>query len=81
MLSLQTISSRGEPCTPELSANAHGFSLLALAQKLLPRLRYSDPVTWWPQDAGSLIKDPKEAINVFDFEPVMRQNVPPAHFG
>ena len=28
-----------------------------------------------------LIKTPKEAINVFDFEPVMRQNVPPAHFG
>ena len=28
-----------------------------------------------------LIKIPKDAINVFDFEPVMRQNVPPAHFG
>ena len=29
----------------------------------------------------TLIKSPKEAINVFDFEPVMRENVPPAHFG
>jgi isopentenyl diphosphate isomerase/L-lactate dehydrogenase-like FMN-dependent dehydrogenase len=28
-----------------------------------------------------LIKEPKEAINVFDFEPVCRVNVPPAHFG
>ena len=58
-----------------------GSTGLALAQELLPRQRYSDPTTWWPQDAGSLIKDPKEALNVFDFEPVMRRNVPPAHFG
>ena len=36
---------------------------------------------WAPLDASRLIKSPKEAINVFDFEPVMRQNVPPAHFG
>jgi 4-hydroxymandelate oxidase len=28
-----------------------------------------------------VIKSPKEAINVFDLEPAMRQNVPPAHFG
>ena len=31
--------------------------------------------------ADDLIKSPKEAINVFDFEPVCRKNVPPAHFG
>src|SRR5437764_14540863 len=31
--------------------------------------------------ADELIKSPKEAINVFDFEPVCRENVPPAHFG
>jgi len=29
VLSLQTISRRGEPCTPPQSANAHGFSLHA----------------------------------------------------
>src|SRR5258706_3081489 len=34
-----------------------------------------------PYDPTHLIKDPKEAINVFDFEPVARQKVPPAHFG
>ncbi len=39
-----------------------------------------DPMIWAP--AGSeMIKSPKEAINVFDFEPVARKNVPPAHFG
>ena len=30
---------------------------------------------------GHLIKSPKEALDVFDFEPVMHKNVPPAHFG
>ena len=58
-----------------------GVSGAALAQMLLPKDRLSDPLTWSPQDPSRLIKDPKEAINVFDFEPVMRQNVPPAHFG
>ena len=28
-----------------------------------------------------LIASPKEALDVFDFEPVMHKNVPPAHFG
>jgi 4-hydroxymandelate oxidase len=36
---------------------------------------------WAPMRADELIKSPKEAINVFDFEPVCRKNVPPAHFG
>src|SRR5579859_6812753 len=40
-----------------------------------------DPMLWAPPGSGDLIKSPKEAINVFDFEPVARQNVPPAHFG
>src|SRR5947208_2665066 len=52
-----------------------------LAQTLLPGTRLPDPLMWAPLDAAKLIKDPKQAINVFDFEPVMRQNVPPAHFG
>src|SRR6266850_1865598 len=58
-----------------------GVSGAALAQVLLPKDRLSDPVTWSPQDPSRLIGDPKEAINVLDFEPVMRQKVPPAHFG
>ncbi|HLH89641.1 MAG TPA: alpha-hydroxy acid oxidase [Xanthobacteraceae bacterium] len=48
---------------------------------LLPKARQPDPLSWAPFDPNNLIKAPKEAINVFDFEPVCRQNVPPAHFG
>ena len=40
-----------------------------------------DPIMWAPLKTEELIKSPKDAINVFDFEPVMRANVPPAHFG
>jgi isopentenyl diphosphate isomerase/L-lactate dehydrogenase-like FMN-dependent dehydrogenase len=43
--------------------------------------RLSDPIMWAPLKVENLIKSPKEAINVFDFEPVCRVNVPPAHFG
>jgi 4-hydroxymandelate oxidase len=43
--------------------------------------RVSDPIMWAPLRVENLIKSPKEAINVFDFEPVCRVNVPPAHFG
>jgi 4-hydroxymandelate oxidase len=39
-----------------------------------------DP-TIWARATDELIKSPKDAINVFDFEPVAFQNVPPAHFG
>jgi 4-hydroxymandelate oxidase len=54
---------------------------LAFAETLLPKSKLPDPLAWAPLDATNLIKSPKDAINVFDFEPVMRQNVPPAHFG
>src|SRR3954465_12005582 len=40
-----------------------------------------DPILWAPMRAEDLIASPKDAINVFDFEPVARKNVPPAHFG
>ena len=43
--------------------------------------RLPDPMIWAPRDLDRLISTPKEAINVFDFEPVMHKNVPPAHFG
>ena len=49
--------------------------------QLLPKSRVSDPAMWAPLEPDKLIKSPKEAINVFDFEPVARQNIPPAHFG
>jgi isopentenyl diphosphate isomerase/L-lactate dehydrogenase-like FMN-dependent dehydrogenase len=43
--------------------------------------RLPDPMMWAPRNLDRLISSPKEAINVFDFEPVMRKRVPPAHFG
>src|SRR5262245_46807521 len=46
-----------------------------------PGSKLPDPLMWAPMRADDLIKSPKEAINVFDFEPVCRKNVPPAHFG
>ena len=52
---------------------AHG----ALAQGVRP----DDPVNWAPRDIDKLIADPTQALDVFDFEPVMKKNVPPAHFG
>jgi len=48
---------------------------------LLPKSKLPDPLMWAPLEAQDLIKTPKEAINVFDLEPVCRQNVPPSHFG
>jgi 4-hydroxymandelate oxidase len=63
--------------SPLLAAGAGS----ALAETLLPKPKLPDPLMWGPMDASELIKSPKDAINVFDFEPVCRQNVPPAHFG
>jgi isopentenyl diphosphate isomerase/L-lactate dehydrogenase-like FMN-dependent dehydrogenase len=57
------------------------YAQAVVPQTLLPGSREADPRMWAPYDPTHLINDPKEAINVFDFEPVMRQKVPPAHFG
>jgi len=43
-------------------------------------LKLPDPMIWVPPGLEP-IKSPKEAINVFDFEPAAFKNVPPAHFG
>src|SRR3954463_1779090 len=64
-----------------LAASPLTGSLPAAAQVLMPKSRQSDPALWAPLEPDKLIKSPKEAINVFDFEPVARQNVPPSHFG
>ena len=53
----------------------------ALAETILPKTAVPDPLMWGPRQSDHLIKTPKDAINVFDLEPVCRQNVPPAHFG
>ena len=51
----------------------------SLAQE---RGRRPDPMVWTSNtNIDDLIKNPSEAINVFDFEPVAFKKVPPAHFG
>src|SRR5437660_10397606 len=50
-------------------------------EAFMPGTKLPDPLMWAPMRADELIKSPKEAINVFDFELVCRKNVPPAHFG
>jgi isopentenyl diphosphate isomerase/L-lactate dehydrogenase-like FMN-dependent dehydrogenase len=42
--------------------------------------KWPDPMIW-TGPGSDVIKSPKEAINVFDFEPAAFKNVPPAHFG
>jgi isopentenyl diphosphate isomerase/L-lactate dehydrogenase-like FMN-dependent dehydrogenase len=52
----------------------------ALAQEIAAE-RLPDPMVWAPRELNHLISDPKEALDVFDFELVAKKNVPPAHFG
>src|SRR5256884_3326176 len=59
---------------------AGGFEAFA-GEGPMPGTKLPDPLMWGPMRTDDLIKTPKEAINVFDFEPVCRKNVPPAHFG
>jgi isopentenyl diphosphate isomerase/L-lactate dehydrogenase-like FMN-dependent dehydrogenase len=56
-----------------------GSDLAAMAAEAPSRL--PDPMIWAPRSLDNLIKSPKEAISVFDFEPVAAKNIPPAHFG
>jgi 4-hydroxymandelate oxidase len=58
-----------------------GTALSALAEETQFPEWPPDPYVWAPRDYNHLISDPKEALDVFDFEPVMHKNVPPAHFG
>jgi isopentenyl diphosphate isomerase/L-lactate dehydrogenase-like FMN-dependent dehydrogenase len=83
------------PSFAEQAANRRKFLQFLAASPLLgaggvaafagegvtPGTKLPDPLMWAPMRTDELIKSPKEAINVFDFEPVCRKNVPPAHFG
>jgi 4-hydroxymandelate oxidase len=53
--------------------------LAAFAQGL--PARPPDPMVWAPRDPDNVITDPKQALDVFDFEPAAKKNLPPAHFG
>jgi 4-hydroxymandelate oxidase len=41
----------------------------------------ADPTNRAVRELNKLIENARQALDVFDFEPVMRTNVPPAHFG
>lgn len=56
-----------------------GFA--AIAAEAVPTTRSPDPLMWGSLLPQNVISNPKEAINVFDFELACRKNVPPAHFG
>src|SRR3954471_23452379 len=64
-----------------LAASPLAAASPAVIAQLLPKSRLPDPIPWAALEPDKLIKSPKDAINVFDFEPVARKNVPPAHFG
>ena len=71
---LKWLAGKPAACVPGLAGLA--------AQGPRPRrTRRPDPMIWAPGDLQDLIASPEDAINVFDFEPVARKNVPPAHFG
>jgi len=44
-------------------------------------VKRGDPAVWPAELPNDLITSPKDAVNVFDFEPVAFKNVPHAHFG
>ena len=66
-------------CASPLAATP-GFAAWA-ADGVSATPKIPDPVMWGSLTTQNLIADPKDAINVFDFELVARRNVPPAHFG
>src|SRR3954453_12330977 len=50
-------------------------------REVLAQGRPAGPPEWARCDLETLIADPAQALDLFDFEPVMKKNVPPAHFG
>ena len=73
--------------THHIRTSRRRFLQFMAASPLFARVAHAEglgataPADWAPRDLARLISDPKEALDVFDFEPVMKKNVPPAHFG
>ncbi len=64
------------------STNRRRFLQLLAGSPILPYLNL--PHEWTSglqQQDPDLIASAKDALDVFDFEPVARKNIPPAHFG
>src|SRR5579862_5000426 len=56
-----------------LSRNRRQFLRFLAASPLISKV--------WADEAASVITNPKDAINVMDFEPLSRKAIPPAHWG
>jgi 4-hydroxymandelate oxidase len=59
----------------ELTPNRRRFLKFVAGSPLVGAVR------GWGQESAGAIADPKDAINVFDFEAAARRAIPPAHFG
>ena len=78
------VSERTVTGVPPLLERRRRFLQFVAASPLFTPAAFAqpaDPMIWAPRDLEKLITDPKQALDVFDFEPVMRKAVPPAHFG
>jgi len=62
-------------------ADRRRFLQLLAASPLLPHLELPRAILRALQQEPDLIASVREAINVFDFEPVARKKLPPAHWG
>ncbi|MBV8187617.1 MAG: alpha-hydroxy-acid oxidizing protein [Alphaproteobacteria bacterium] len=56
-------------------------SPLLAGQAWAQEQRLPDPMVWGARTLDKLIASPREALDVFDFELVMHEKVPPAHYG
>ena len=67
----------GKNCMIELNQNRRAFLRFLAASPALPVAVRE----LWAQDASALLKDPSQALSVFDFEVAARAVLPPAHLG
>ncbi len=61
----------------ELNRNRRAFLRFLAASPALP----AAVSAVWAQDQVALLKDPKEALNILEFEEAARRALPPAHLG
>ena len=67
----------GKNCMIELNQNRRAFLRFLAASPALPVAVRE----LWAQDASALLKDPSQALSVFDFEVAARAVLPPANLG
>ena len=73
--SLETLPSSEESANFQFLSGGvlSGPDAPAFAQSASTPSRLDDPMVWAPRDLDQLISDPKEALDVFDFESVAEE--------